>query len=80
MDIEATIRRVIQSEDGDHTAAANDLGTLIADALQDIGIGVADDQVADYIRDLGDRTELTTGDIVDRLTEAIEDDLEDEEL
>jgi hypothetical protein len=80
MDIEDVIRKVIGQEDGDHTAGASDLGTLIADALADSGLAqLADDQVADYIRNLGDRTELTTGEIVTYLTDAIEEDLDDEE-
>jgi hypothetical protein len=80
MGIDATIRRVIQQEDGDHTAHHATLGTLIADALADAGLAqLGDDQVADYIRDLGDRTALTTNEIADRLTEAIEEDLDDEE-
>jgi hypothetical protein len=80
MDIDSTIRRVIQQEDGNHTAHHSTLGTLIADALADAGLAqLGDEQVAEYIRDIGDRTELTTSEIADRLTEAIEADLDDEE-
>jgi hypothetical protein len=78
MDIETVVRRVIQDQDGDHTAYPATLGTLIADALQAVGIGAGDDQIADYIRDLGDRTQLTTGEIVDSLTESIESDLDED--
>ena len=79
MDIADTIRRVIQNEDGDNTAPAGVLGILISGALSDAGLAQLDeDQVADYVRELGDRTELTTGEIVDQLAEAIEADLDDE--
>ncbi len=79
MDIDSTIRRVIQQDDADHTAHHSTLGTLIADALADAGLAqLGDEQVADYIRDLGDRTALTASEVADRLTEAIEEDLDDE--
>jgi uncharacterized protein YidB (DUF937 family) len=80
VDIADVIRRVINSEDGNHTAHHTTLGTSIADALADAGLAqLGDDQVADYIRDLGDRTGLTTGDIVDRLAEAIEQDFDEDD-
>lgn len=80
MDIETTIRKVIQEQDGDHTAHPGILGTLIADALADAGLAqLGDDQVTDYIRDLGDRTAMTTGEIVDSLTESIEADMEEDD-
>lgn len=81
MDIDSVIRRVIQQEDGDHTTHHSVLGTLIVDALADSGLAqLGDDQVADYIRHLGDRTQLTTSEIADRLAEAIEEDLDEEEV
>lgn len=80
MDIETVIRRVIDREVGDWTAPASVLGTAIADALADAGLAqLGDDQVADYIRELGDRTQLTTGDIATALAEAIEEDLDEED-
>ncbi len=80
MDIEFVIRRVIDREVGDWTAPASALGTPIADALSDAGLAEVDgDQVADYIRELGDRTQLTTGDIAAALAEAIEEDLDEED-
>lgn len=80
MDIADVIRRVIQSEDSNHTAPPNVLGILVAGRLADAGLAqLSDDQVADYIRDLGDRTDMTTGEIVDALAEAIEEDLDEEE-
>lgn len=80
MDIETVIRRVIDREVGDYTAHPSILGTPIADALADAGLAQIDgDQVADYIRELGDRTQLTTGDIASALADAIEEDLDEEE-
>lgn len=77
MGIENVIRQTITEHDSDHTAAAGDLGTRIADALQGIGVYVGD-EVADYIRDLGDRTEMPTTEVVNRLAEAIEEDRDEE--
>jgi hypothetical protein len=79
MDIEVVIRRVIDDKIGDWTAHPSILGTPIADALADAGLAQLDgDQVADYIRELGDRTQLTSGDIAAALAEAIEEDLDEE--
>jgi hypothetical protein len=81
MDIHAVIRRVINDHDPDLTSGAAHLGTLIADALSGAGLAELDgDQVADYIRELGDRWgERGTDALVDALTEAIEEDLDGED-
>lgn len=80
MDIEAVIRQVLNSEDGDNTAPASTLGPLIADALSDAGLAQLDgDQVADYIYDLGDRTGMGDGEAAEALTEAIEAGLAEED-
>jgi len=78
MDIADVIRRVVQ--DTGNPTHHSTLGALIADALADAGLAqLGDEQVADYIRDLDDRGNLTTGEIVDALAEAIERDLEEED-
>lgn len=80
MDIEDVVREVIWQKDQGRTAHPADLGTAIADALAAAGLAqLGDEQVADYIREIGDRTGLTDGQISDQLTEAIEEDLEDED-
>ena len=81
MDIESVIRRVIDDKDPGLTSGAANLGTLITDALADAGLAqIADEQAADYIRNLGDKwAEMPAADLVDALTEAIEEDLDDEE-
>ena len=81
MDIDTVIRRVINDHDPGLTTGAANLGTLIADALADAEIAqLGDEQVADYIRALGDNWAERHGhDLPDRLAEAIEEDLDDEE-
>lgn len=77
-DIRDCIFRLISAEDGDNTASAGNLGALLADALELVGVFVDGEQIADFVRELGNRTELTAGEIADRLAEDIEADLDDE--
>ncbi|GAA0529212.1 hypothetical protein GCM10010172_07330 [Paractinoplanes ferrugineus] len=82
MDIAAVIRRVINDNDPDLTSGAAHLGALIAHALADAGLAqLGDEQVADYIRDLGDNwAERGTNDLAVALAEAIEEDLDEDDV
>jgi hypothetical protein len=81
VEIANLIRRVIEDNDPYRTSGPANLGTLIADALADAGLAQLDGgQVADYIRSLGDHwAEKPLYVFVDAVTEAIEEDLDDEE-
>ncbi len=80
-DIATVIRRVIAEHDPHLTSGAANLGTLIADALASADLAQVDgEQVADHIRALGDNWAERHGhDLADRVAEAIDEDLDEED-